>query len=320
MFTRAEALRAGVLPGRLRRADLTRLRPGLYRRVGVPIGEADIASALCRDDPRAVIVGASAARILGFPLPDVLEQWRPGVPVQVSIPGGVVSSDRVVRWRDLVLAPDESWTASVEFRMAPEGTTRPPLPIRVTTRARTWRDLAGTVPHLSLVAIGDHLVRRPRPTLEQGRSTPWCTLEELRQACTGHHARVLRDAVDQVRVGADSRRETLLRLAFVRDGLPEPQLNVPLIGTDGIPRHEPDFLWPQYRVCAEYEGRHHSDPEQVSRDIERARTVKGAGWVEVRLHHSDVGADCAAAVRLVREELEARGWCPAPAVPTRGDR
>ncbi|WP_394216469.1 endonuclease domain-containing protein [Brachybacterium vulturis] len=318
VFTRAEALRAGVLPGRLRRSDIARLRPGLLRRVGAPIGEADIASALCRDDPRAVVVGVSAARILGLPLPSPLETWRSGIPVQVSIPGGAVSSDRVVRWRGLVLAPDQVWSPRLEFVPTADEPARTPLPVRMTTRVRTWRDLAGTVPAFFLVAIGDHLVRRPRPGLEPGREEPWCTLDELRRMCTGRDTRALRHAVEQVRVGADSPRETLLRLAFLRAGLPEPQLNAPLTGVDGNRGHQADFLWPEYRVCAEYEGRHHSDPEQVSRDIERARRVEKAGWVEVRLHHHDVSEDCAVAVRLVRDALKARGWRPS-ASPS-GDR
>ena len=54
---------------------------------------------------------------------------------------------------------------------------------------------------------------------------------------------------------------------------------------------------------AEYDGRTHSTPGQVSRDIRRARRVQAAGWTEVRLHSDDIVQECAPAVDLVRAAL-----------------
>src|SRR5699024_1979789 len=105
--------------------------------------------------------------------------------------------------------------------------------------------------------------------------------------------------------------ETRLRLAFAAAGLPEPQLNTVLVGPAGVEHHCPDFQWPAYGLCVEYEGDTHNDDEQVARDIRRARAVKSAGSVEVRLHKADIGNDCASAVRIVREALVERGWRPA---------
>lgn len=314
VFTRAEALRAGVCPERLRRLDLIVLRPGLLSRTGSEFTEQDIAAAICRADPAAAVVGLSAARLQNFPLSLDLETWSPDSPVHFSVPGGRDGSDAVVRWHGYVLDPDQ--VRSARYRLAPEpGVGELPLAqLRLTTRARTWRDLAGTIPHFWLIAIGDHLVRAPRAALERGRGEPWCTIDQLRRLCTGRHAAALRRALEDVRVGADSPRETLLRLAFARAGLPTPQLNVPLIGADGVPRHEPDFLWPEYRVCAEYEGQGrgswqgHNDPKQIESDIERARRAAQAGWMEVRLSNKDVGENCASAIGIVREALTARGW------------
>lgn len=310
VFTRAEALRAGVSAERLRRSDLTRLRPGLLARRGCEPTEADIASAICRNEADAVVMGPSAARMQGIPLPQEESARTRGHPVHIAIPGGRRGSDDVVRWRGAVLSDAEVRSTRYSLPRSPDGAAVPLAPVRLTTRARTWRDLAASLPQPWLVAVADHLVRRPRPRLERGRSTPWCTLEELAQACTGRHAGTLRRALAQVRIGADSPQETLLRLTFARAGLPEPELNVPLIGEDGAPRHEPDFLWPQYRVCAEYEGRHHSEAAQIDRDIARARRVSSAGWVEVRLTARDARRDGADAVRVVRDALRARGWTP----------
>ncbi|MDN6303879.1 MAG: endonuclease domain-containing protein [Brachybacterium sp.] len=320
VFTRAEALRAGVSAERLRRSDLRRLRPGLLARTGWGLTESDIAAAICRTDPSAVVVGASAARMQGIPLPQDEDSWTPEVPVQIAIPGGRRGSDDVVRWRGPVLHDGEVRSTRYRLPVTPDGAALPLAPLRLTTRARTWRDLAPSLSHSWLVVVADHLVRRPRPQLELGRDAPWCTLEELDRACTGRRAGALRRALEQVRTGADSPPETLLRLAFVAAGLPEPALNVPLIGADGVPRHEPDFLWPQYRVCAEYEGKHHNEAAQIERDIARARRVASAGWTEVRLSARDARHDCADAVLVVREALSARGWsssADAPAAPAR---
>lgn len=311
VFTRPEAVEAGLSLGRLRRTDLRRLRSGLFARTAAELVELDIASALCRGTAQATVVGLSSARLLALPLPSHLETWSESVPVQIAMPGGRKGSDQIVRWRGLALDPHDTREASfVHPHGDRESRDRLVLPVRLTSRARTWRDLAPELTHYRLVALGDHLVRRPRPSLEQGRSQPWCTLEELWSQCAGRHAETLRRALADVRSGADSPRETLLRLAFARAGLPEPLINAPLIGTDGRARHEPDFQWPRYRVAAEYEGRAHSEPDQVARDIARARRVHSAGWIEVRLHDEDTHNGCAGAVHQVRTELLAHGWRP----------
>lgn len=307
VFTRQEAIAAGVHPERLRRSDLVRLRRGLYALAGHVVTELDIALALCRSDRRAVIVGLSAARLHGMPLPHPHDTRSR--PVQVSLPDGRRGSDRVITWRKLAFPSDDIEHRRVEAPF-PGGGTDPgrAAVLRLTSRARTWRDLAGSVELDRLVSIGDSLVRQPRPGLEAGRTAPWCTVDDLRAQGTGRYAPVLQRAADLVRVGADSPMETVLRLAFARAGLPAPQLNVPLVGADGTTLHTPDFQWAEYRVCAEYDGRVHNDPEQVARDIRRARRAAEGGWTEVRLHHGDLGPRCEGAVREVRAQLVRAGW------------
>lgn len=232
--------------------------------------------------------------------------------MHLTVAGGRTGSDEVVTWHDFTLGPGESRATSfVHPRSDPSLDGKPlVLPVRLSSRARTWRDLAGSLSHYRLVALGDHLVRRPRPGLEEGRSGPWCTVEELSRQCTGRHAQALRNALADVRIGADSPRETLLRLSFRDAGLPEPEINMPLVGPDGRTVHTPDFQWPAYRLTAEYDGGDHNQPDQVSRDIRRARRVREAGWTEVRLAASDTQHGCAHAVHLVREELQSKGWVP----------
>lgn len=304
VFTRAEALRAGVPEDRLRRPDLRRLRRGLYARRDAPLEEVHIAGALCRHDPDLVIVGLSAARLLKIPLTRHLERWNPEMPVEVASFRARGRSDGVVRWHDLSLTSAD--VDSTSYRHIPTGRTSP---MPATTRARTWRDLAAHLSPTALISAGDHLLRIPRPALE-GRKDPWCTPTELLDVATGRHAVALRAALDRMRVGADSPTETMLRLAFQDAGLPEPDINVPLLGSRSESGHSPDFQWRQFGLCAEYEGEGHNDPSQVERDIRRARAVKSAGFTEVRLYKDDLRQGCAPAIRIVREELLSRGWRP----------
>lgn len=304
VFSRAEALRAGVPADRLRRPDLRRLRRGLYARRDAPLEEVHIAGALCRHDPDLVIVGLSAARLLKIPLTRHLESWSPEIPVEVASLRARGRSDGVIRWHELCLTSAD--IDSGRYHHIPSGLTSA---MPMTTRARTWRDLAVHLSLSALIAAGDHLLRIPRPGLE-GRKQPWCTRAELRDAATGRHAAVLRAALDRMRVGADSPTETTLRLAFLDAGLPEPQINVPIRDPLNEAGHSPDFQWPQFRLCAEYEGTGHNDPQQVARDIRRARAVKSAGFTEIRLYRDDLRQGCAPAIRILREELRARGWRP----------
>ncbi len=107
--------------------------------------------------------------------------------------------------------------------------------IRISTPARTWLDLARILPLDDLVALGDQLVRRPRPELE-GRTEPWATLPQLTAMLTRHPKLKgivkARAAAALIRPGADSAPETFLRLALTAAGLPEPELQVRIVPED----------------------------------------------------------------------------------------
>ena len=101
--------------------------------------------------------------------------------------------------------------------------------IRISTRPRTWLDMARLLPLNDLVCMGDELIRVPRQALE-GRDTPFATLEELR-ALVERHPNLqgvvrARQALELMRVGADSAPESLLRLAMLDAGIPEPELQL----------------------------------------------------------------------------------------------
>ena len=101
-----------------------------------------------------------------------------------------------------------------------------------------------------LVVMGDSCVRVPRQELE-GREQPLCALADLQRMIDRHKGkrglRKAKEAIRLIRVGSDSPQETLLRLAIVRAGLPEPALNVPIFSEDGRQHHEPDLSYEKYR-------------------------------------------------------------------------
>ena len=95
--------------------------------------------------------------------------------------------------------------------------------------------------------------------------------------------RTLRAALPLLRDGADSRAETLLRLALADAGVPEPEVNPLLMLSDGS-TVRPDLVWREARVCVQYEGDHHrTDPQQWRRDIERDRRMQAEGWIVLRV-------------------------------------
>lgn len=295
-FSTAQAVRLGVTRGRLRRADVERIGHGVFRVRGAVTTELDLAAAVL-DGAAGVLSHRSAARARGFPLPSHLQRWELGDLIDVTVPGahGAMRRSGVVTHRADV--PEEQ-------RALLSG-------VPITSLERAWLDLADAVDLTCLVSIGDHLVRHPRQELE-GRFEPWSSPELLGAAVDSAAGRpgirAARTALGLVRIGSDSPKETELRLALGAAGVPEPLLNVPIIGPDGRTWHEPDLQWPQFMVAAEYEGSHHRTPAQIARDIDRAETVRRLGWREVRIVQAHMRRGAAEAVRRVVAALVEGGW------------
>ncbi|MFE5839881.1 endonuclease domain-containing protein [Arthrobacter sp. NPDC056493] len=180
----------------------------------------------------------------------------------------------------------------------------------VTSRARTWLDIARLMSIGELTVVADHLLRLPRPEFER-RSAAHATRDELAEMLDRHKGtpgiRKARLALDQARVGADSAPETRLRLALARRGLPDADVNVPVALGGGIVR-QPDLSYPEFRVAVEYDGEGHSDPAQVLKDISRDEDFAAADWILVRIGKGHMDNDARAAARKVRLALHARGW------------
>ena len=260
------------------------------------VREADVIRALQRADPDAVACGLSAARLWRLPLPRGLTSWDAGAPVaqvEMSRPGIHRLSRGLVAWRSFDLAPADVSRVSG---------------VGATSRLRTFLDLADVLAQDDLVVIGDHLVRIPRPSVE-GRSRPFVELSLLTEAVgsfSGRGARRLRAALADVRVGADSPPETALRLALQRAGLPDPLLNA-TIRQDGQWLGDPDMAWRDWKVCVEYDGRHHRTQAQQAKDVRRGERRRLAGWTELIVTAEDMAHDASQAVDRVRAELRRQG-------------
>lgn len=185
--------------------------------------------------------------------------------------------------------------------------------IPVTTPARTWLDLARTASELQLVLWADWLFN-PVWGGNWDR-TALSTPEEIGQLLTSHRGkpgvRIARSAAQRARVGSDSPKETELRLALQDAGLPEPAVNQWIVDRlTGERIHRGDLTYEEYRLTLEYEGRHHSDPEQVARDIDRQERLEAADWKEIRFSGRHARNGWQRAVEKTRYALVERGWTP----------
>lgn len=185
--------------------------------------------------------------------------------------------------------------------------------IPVTTPARTWVDRAVGQTLEQAVIDADIVLRPPRSEYESSGAAA-ATREEMDEAVRSRPKargiRTARLALELARAGADSPQETRLRLKLGEAKLPEPEVNGWVFWPDGRRAFQPDLLFRRYRVCVQYEGRHHSHPDQVERDVARADVAAALGWREVRITRRDTVAGWSPAVAKVARALCQHGWTP----------
>lgn len=174
-----------------------------------------------------------------------------------------------------------------------------------------WAQLASVLDAHDLVAAADAAVTLQHPGI--GEEGPLSTPTALRRVVETHRARRgvvgLSRAVDQMRAGPLSRPESLLRVMVMRAGFPEPQLNVPVVGSDGRIVATPDLRWPEYRVLIEYEGGgHRTSTAKFRSDITRGELYADAGWFQLRAHAEDVFDDPNPFLGRLGRRMAERGW------------
>jgi hypothetical protein len=118
------------------------------------------------------------------------------------------------------------------------------------------------------------------------------------------HLRQLETVLDLVDAGAQSPKESWLRLVLIRAGLPRPQTQIPVLNADGVPIAFLDMGWEEWMLAVEYDGdQHRVDRWQYVKDIRRHEMLERMGWLVVRVVAEDRPAEI---LRRVRRALDTR--------------
>lgn len=260
VFSRAEARQAGVSGSALGR----RRQSGAVRRLGRgvwldgSVGTAErhrLLAASCLV-PSAVASHLSAARLWGVDAGDGRAH------VTVPPASGLRAPSGVVVHRD-VLRPEEIGTRGG---------------LRVTGPYRTVLDVARTAPFETAVIVADALLWAERVEREE-------LLDRLARLRGRRGVVRARRALEFSRYGAASPGETRLRLVLVLRGVPEPELQHPLVCAGNA--LAVDLCWPDRRLVVEYDG---FDPHMrrpvFERDRRRWSWLRDDGW-ELRAYTAE---------------------------------
>jgi hypothetical protein len=261
-FIGSEAVTAGVLTRHALRRDFVALHQDVYLARGTAITPVLRAKACwLRSKRRGILAGFSASALHGA-------RW-----IDRARPAAIIDSNRrptrgVEAWADRIEDDEICVIAGM----------------RVTTPVRTALDLACRYPVDEAVAAIDALARATKLKMAD--------VELLADRYRGRHGiRNARVALDLVDAGAESPRETWLRLVLIRAGFPRPQTQIPVYNEFGVLIAELDMGWEEIKVAAEYEGAHHrTDPRQFNKDIRRFEEVMELGWIDVRVTAQDTEA------------------------------
>ncbi len=273
-FLGSEALAPGTLSRHQLRTRYRAVLPGVYllNDVGLSLN-LRIAAAWLWSDRQAIITGAAAAALHGA-------LWIPDdVPVELVCannrpPQGILT-------RRCALLDSETQIM--------DGLT-------VTTPERTAFDIGRRGAIRSAVVRLDALARATGFKVDD-------VLGIAKSHPGSPGLRRLEAALELVDPGAQSPRESYLRLLLIDAGLPRPQTQIPVLAVDGTAFACLDLGWEEYMVAVEYDGDHHrTDRRQYVRDIRRLEKLERMGWIVVRVVAEDHPADI---IRRVRTALAA---------------
>lgn len=208
---------------------------------------------------------ATALALLGCPI-----RVPRRAPVEVSSPVrlGQVECRGVVGHRYRTDAPEYLCTI-------PDRELRIPVsaPLNAVLQSAT------TLPFLELVVALDHLLLRDPKRYDPRLYVLPEQLARFADSSTGRGVIRFREAAALARVGAESRMETLMRLAAVRVGLPELELQLDLYDARGAWIGRFDAVDRATRTIYEYDGQQHAySLTQRRRDACKHQAARDAGW------------------------------------------
>ena len=263
-FLGSEALRDGLVANKHRlRTRYQALFPGVYLVDGVaPTLRQRTAAAWLWSRRRGVVAGLAAAAIHGS------EYLADDIAIEL-----IWSNPRAPR--GIVTRRDR--LAGGEWQLV--------AGIPVTTPERTAFDLARLTRGDKAVARLDALGNATRFDRD--------AVAELARRHRGSPGvpRVL-PVLDLHDPGAESPRETWLRLLLIRAGFPRPRTQIPVRDDFGRPRYWLDMGWDDVMIAAEYDGELHRLPSRLGRDIVRSEFIAHRGWTHIRVvagvHPADI--------------------------------
>lgn len=217
---------------------------------------------------RGIVAGRSAAALHGA-------RW-----VDARLPAQILWANRhtpagIQTWSDSIADDEVTSVAGIP----------------VTTPVRTAFDIACRHPLGQAVAAIDALARATRLDMAQ--------VERLALNYPGRRGiRKARKAIPMVDSGAESPKETWLRVLLIRAGFPPPTTQIPVHNEYGALIAVLDMGWEDLKIGVDYEGRHHwADRRSFTKDIHRAENVAELGWLHLRVTADDTEGEILRRVR-----------------------
>ncbi len=168
-----------------------------------------------------------------------------------------------------------------------DATQRAGLP--VTIPARTAFDLARHLPRDVALAHLDALARATGVTAAD-------VLPMIDRHRGARGVRRCKEALTLMDSGAESPKESWLRLVIYNAGLPRPTTQIRV--SEGRFTAYLDMGWEELMVALEYDGDHHrTDRRQYVLDLRRAQMLERLGWQVIRVVNEDRPTDVVQRVR-----------------------
>jgi hypothetical protein len=273
VFLGSEAVAGGTLTRGQLRWNYRKVHRDVYlpKRAQRSLSD-DIYAAWLWSRREGIIAGRAAAALLGAKWVDDFTPIELIGPLNHPPPGIIVRRERI-ELRDTVQVGD----------------------LCVTSPARTAFDLARHLPRAVAVTHLDALAAATGVTASDATAL-------IDRPARARGVRQCQAALSLMDAGAQSPRESWLRLVLIDAGLPRPVTQLKVI--DGNFIAYLDMGWEKSLVALEYDGdQHRSDRSQYVKDIRRTEMVERLGWHVIKVINEDRPD---AIVRRARDALARR--------------
>jgi very-short-patch-repair endonuclease len=254
-FVGSEAIDAGLVTKYELRRKFTPVFPDVYLHPDVePTLDHRARAAWLWSHREGVIAGLTASGLHGAKWVD------DSLPIELIWPNARPAKG--IRTYDYTLAGDEF------FQL--DG-------MRVTTLTRTAFDVGRRRGRLEAVTRLDALGNAARFRVDDVAALA------ARHRCA-RNVRRLGVALDLHDRGAESPKETWLRMMLIDEGFPRPQTQIAVPGPDGQPLYFLDMGWEDLKVAVEYDGEHHrTDRPSFAKDVIRLEYIASLRWLVIRV-------------------------------------